>query len=71
MRADGCGLRRISPCSIPGSRMSYAYGALPVTFSSESARGSDWPTTRCSDGRYSRTWIVWPDAAMIASTIRE
>ena len=45
MRAWACGLLRILPWSMPGSRMSAPYRASPVTFSEPSCRTGRVPTT--------------------------
>ena len=37
-------LRKIFPCSMPGSRLVWVYSARPVTFSRASSRGSERPT---------------------------
>ena len=45
MRAWGCGLRRILPCSMPGSEMSSVYAALPVALASPSTLRWGLPTS--------------------------
>src|SRR5947207_385691 len=44
MRACGCGLRRILPTSIPGSRISEAKTVAPATFWRPSSLGTRRPT---------------------------
>src|SRR5215470_11471545 len=44
MRPCATVLRKIFPCSMPGSRMVWVYSARPVTLSRASRRGSERPT---------------------------
>src|SRR5215472_16376895 len=44
MRPCATVLRKIFPCSIPGSRRVWVYSARPVTFSRASRRGNERPT---------------------------
>src|SRR5437868_8787045 len=46
MRAWGCGLRSVAPCSIPSRRRSLAYSNSPLTLGTPSTRRTDSPTPR-------------------------
>src|SRR6516225_1278067 len=56
MRPCATVLRKIFPCSMPGSRMVWVYSARPVTLSRASRRGSERPTC--------------PPAAVVVDAIR-
>src|SRR5262249_53385452 len=58
MRPCATVLRKIFPCSMPGSRMVWAYSAAPVTLSRASRRGKERPTCPPAIVVAMRDWSV-------------
>ncbi len=70
IRACGCGLRSVAPCSIPCRQRSLAYSNSPFTFGGPSGRWIDSPTVPRTRGRAVTVTGVPPRRAPLRGSSR-